>query len=104
MKEGAAELYCDIGGGVERFSCEIEEVSKSRARGNKSMVIRVTDERLLERCGGIVQGMSGAPIMQGGRLVGAVTHVFVGDPTRGYAIFAENMLTKTDNLASFDTP
>lgn len=104
VKEGVAELYCDIGGGVERFSCEIEEVSKSRARGNKSMVIRVTDERLLERCGGIVQGMSGAPIMQGGRLVGAVTHVFVGDPTRGYAIFAENMLTKTDNLASFDTP
>lgn len=103
VKEGAAELYCDIGGGVERFSCEIEEVSKSRARSNKSMVVRVTDARLLERCGGIVQGMSGAPIVQNGRLVGAVTHVFVGDPTRGYAIFAENMMTKTDELADIDS-
>ena len=55
------------------------------------MVIRVTDPTLLEKTGGIVQGMSGSPIIQNGRLVGAVTHVFVNDPTRGYAIFAENM-------------
>ena len=55
------------------------------------MVIRVTDPKLLEKTGGIVQGMSGSPILQNGRLVGAVTHVFVNDPTRGYGIFAENM-------------
>ena len=58
----------------------------------KNFVIRVTDERLLEKTGGIVQGMSGSPVLQNGKLVGAVTHVFVNDPTRGYGIFAENML------------
>ena len=56
------------------------------------MVIRVTDEELLEKTGGIVQGMSGSPILQNGRIVGAVTHVFVNDPTKGYGIFIENML------------
>ena len=56
------------------------------------MMIRVTDQRLLDATGGIVQGMSGSPILQDGRLVGAVTHVLVNDPTRGYGIFIENML------------
>ena len=56
------------------------------------MVIRVTDPELLEKTGGIVQGMSGSPILQNGRIVGAVTHVFVNDPTKGYGIFIENML------------
>ena len=56
------------------------------------MVIRITDQRLLELTGGIVQGMSGSPILQKGRLAGAVTHVLVNDPTRGYGIFSENML------------
>lgn len=56
------------------------------------MVLRVTDERLLQKTGGIVQGMSGSPILQGGRLIGAVTHVFVNDPTMGYGLFIEWML------------
>ena len=56
------------------------------------MVIRIVDERILEKTGGIVQGMSGSPIIQNGKLVGAVTHVLVNDPTRGYGIFIENML------------
>jgi stage IV sporulation protein B len=56
------------------------------------MVIRITDPALLKATGGIVQGMSGSPIVQNGKLVGAITHVFVGDPTRGYGIFVENML------------
>ena len=55
------------------------------------MVIRITDKELLDLTGGIVQGMSGSPIIQDGKLIGAVTHVFVSDPTKGYAIFAENM-------------
>ena len=55
------------------------------------MIIRVTDEELLSKTGGIVQGMSGSPIIQDGKLIGAVTHVFVSDPTMGYAIFCENM-------------
>ena len=59
------------------------------------MVIRVTDDRLLEKSGGIVQGMSGSPIVQNGKLIGAVTHVFVNDPTRGYGIFAETMIEQS---------
>jgi stage IV sporulation protein B len=58
------------------------------------MVIKITDSRLIEATGGIVQGMSGSPLIQNGKLIGAVTHVFVADPTRGYAIFAENMMKK----------
>ena len=64
------------------------------------MVIHVTDPDLLAETGGIVQGMSGSPILQNGRLVGAVTHVLVNDPTRGYAIFAETMLTQAEQLGS----
>ena len=64
------------------------------------MVIRITDQELLDKAGGIVQGMSGSPIIQNGMLVGAVTHVFVNDPTRGYGIFAENML---DSAKQVDT-
>ena len=59
------------------------------------MVIKITDKELLEKTGGIIQGMSGSPIIQKGKLIGAVTHVFVNDPTRGYGIFIENMLNKT---------
>ena len=59
---------------------------------NKDMVIKVTDKKLLKKTGGIVQGMSGSPIVQDGRIVGAVTHVFVDEPTKGYAIFIEKML------------
>jgi stage IV sporulation protein B len=58
------------------------------------MFIRVTDQRLIERTGGIVQGMSGSPIIQNGKLVGAVTHVFVSDPTKGYGIFADLMINQ----------
>ena len=64
------------------------------------MILRVTDSRLLEKTGGIVQGMSGSPILQNGKLVGAVTHVFVNDPTRGYGIFAESMLENESQFSS----
>ena len=64
------------------------------------MVIHITDSALLNQTGGIVQGMSGSPIVQNGKLVGAVTHVFVNDPTRGYGIFAENMLETADHALS----
>ena len=60
--------------------------------GNKNMIIQITDKNLIEKTGGIVQGMSGSPIIQDGKLVGAVTHVFLNDPTKGYAVFAENMI------------
>ena len=64
------------------------------------MVIRVTDKALIEKTGGIVQGMSGSPIIQNGMLVGAVTHVFVNEPERGYAVFAETMLEESENFTN----
>ena len=77
---------------IKRYEIEIESIEKQDEPSDKSMVIKVTDEELLEECGGIVQGMSGSPIIQDGKLIGAVTHVLVNDPTRGYGIFIENML------------
>lgn len=93
VREGPAEMLTVVEGRkVERFSVEIVSVSSHRFPATKSMVIRVTDPRLLEKTGGIVQGMSGSPIIQNGKLVGAVTHVFVNDPTTGYGVFIEWML------------
>ena len=69
----------------------IEKVNFNSDSAVKNMVIRITDKELLAKTGGIVQGMSGSPIIQNGKLVGAVTHVFVNDISRGYGIFAENM-------------
>ncbi|MBB6675223.1 SpoIVB peptidase [Cohnella nanjingensis] len=93
VQEGPAEIWTVVNGQkVERFSIQIVHVSKQTSPATKGMVIRVTDPKLLERTGGIVQGMSGSPILQDGKLVGAVTHVFVNDPTSGYGCFIEWML------------
>ncbi|MDO4485394.1 MAG: SpoIVB peptidase [Bacillota bacterium] len=81
---------------IKRFEVEIEKIEKQKKPSDKSMVIKVTDEELLEECGGIVQGMSGSPIIQNNRLIGAVTHVFVNDPQRGYGIFVEWMLQESN--------
>ena len=99
IKEGPAEILCDIDGtGVKNYSVDITKISKDAVRDNKGLIIKITDEALLEKTGGIVQGMSGAPILQNGMLVGAVTHVFVNDPTKGYGIFAENMIDITNRI------
>lgn len=66
------------------------------------MTIKVTDEELLEKTGGIIQGMSGSPIIQNGKLIGAVTHVYVNDPTKGYGIFAETMVEEINSLRNED--
>ena len=89
---GKATIYCTIEDCVEAYEVEIEQIDYFPREENKSMVIKITDEKLLEKTGGIVQGMSGSPVIQNGRIVGAVTHVLVNDPTRGYGIFIENML------------
>lgn len=92
VQTGPAEIRTTLSGDKPQdYSIVIEKINFSDSNPTKNMVIRVTDPTLLEKTGGIVQGMSGSPIIQNGRLVGAVTHVFVNDPTRGYAIFAENM-------------
>ena len=100
VKEGPASMLCDIDGkGVLEYSVEITKVSKSLQENNKGMVITVTDKNLIEKTGGIVQGMSGSPLIQNGKLIGAVTHVFVNDPTRGYGIFIENMLAEAEKIS-----
>ena len=94
IKPGKAQIYCTLDDNVRKcYDIEIVKVTQQSSRDDKGMVIHVTDPALLEKTGGIVQGMSGSPIVQNGRLVGAVTHVFVNDPTRGYGIFAKWMLT-----------
>lgn len=99
IKEGPGYIMADVdGNGVKKYQVEIEEVSKNSGIDNKGLVIHITDPNLIEKTGGIVQGMSGAPIIQNNMLIGAVTHVFINDPTRGYGIFAENMLDITLNL------
>ena len=99
VKEGAAYILCDVDGqGVKQYSVLLSKISKNEKPDNKSMVVTVTDENLLNLTGGIVQGMSGSPIIQNGKLVGAVTHVFVNDPTKGYGIFIENMLKKAEKI------
>ncbi len=93
---GEAFVVTDVAGGQPLpYRAEIVYISHN-AESNKSMVIKITDENLLSITGGIVQGMSGSPIIQNGRIVGAVTHVFVNDPTRGYGIFIENMLAEAE--------
>ena len=93
VKEGAATVLCTTDSGTpQEYAVEIFAIDHS-ARPTKSFSVRVTDPALLEKTGGIVQGMSGSPIIQNGKLVGAVTHVLVDDPTTGYGIFIENMLT-----------
>ncbi len=93
IEVGEAEIYCTISGDTPQvYDITIEEIDYSGTDNTRNMVISVTDPELLEITGGIVQGMSGSPILQNGKLVGAVTHVFVDDPTQGYAIFCENML------------
>ncbi len=93
VREGAACILSTVNGNnVENFNIEIQKVMYNSGKSSKSMIIKITDERLIEKTGGIVQGMSGSPIIQNGKLVGAVTHVFVNDPTRGYGIFIDNMI------------
>lgn len=95
---GPAQIFTAIDGNkVECFTVEIEKVMPSHKDG-KGLVIRVTDPVLLEKTGGIVQGMSGSPIIQNGKIIGAVTHVFINDPTRGYGILIHDMLQQTSIL------
>ncbi|MEG1720544.1 MAG: SpoIVB peptidase [Pseudoflavonifractor sp.] len=94
VKTGAATIRSNIAGDrVEEYAVEITRIYAPNDGDTRSLMLRVTDPRLLEATGGIVQGMSGSPILQDGRLVGAVTHVLVNDPTQGYGILAENMLS-----------
>lgn len=105
VKEGPAEILTVVEGNrIEKYSIEIVNVIKQRYPSTKGMIIKITDPKLLQKTGGIVQGMSGSPIIQNGKIVGAVTHVFVNDPTQGYGLFIEWMLDEVNiNLKSYDS-
>ncbi len=96
---GPATILCTVdAGGMKEYAIEIVEVSRQSAPAQRSMIVKVTDPVLLEKTGGIVQGMSGSPIIQDGRLIGAVTHVYVNDPTMGYGLFIEWMLAQAQGV------
>lgn len=93
VKQGKAYVYCTLEGAQrDCYEIEIVKAVNQTSKEDKGMVLRVTDPRLLDKTGGIVQGMSGSPIVQNGKLVGAVTHVFINDPTKGYGVYAQWML------------
>ncbi len=104
IRTGKAQIYTTIdNGNPQYYDIEIEEISYSSADTCKNMIIKITDPQLLAKTGGIVQGMSGSPIIQNHRIVGAVTHVFINDPTHGYAIFGETMMSNVDSITQ-NTP
>lgn len=93
VKTGKATMICTIENNKqEEYEIEIEKIYVNNNTDNKSMIIKVTDDRLIQKTGGIIQGMSGSPIIQNGKFVGAVTHVMVNDPKIGYGVFADMML------------
>ena len=93
IKQGKAEIICELEEGKKKnYEIQIQKIYTANSTNNKSMLMKVTDKELIEKTGGIVQGMSGSPIIQNGKFVGAITHVLVNDPTTGYAVFADMML------------
>ena len=93
VKRGNASIFVNLRGKiVEEYSIHIDSINKYNTNDTKNFQKTITDKRLLAKTGGIVQGMSGCPVVQNGKLIGAVTHVFVNDPTKGYGIFVENMM------------
>lgn len=96
IRAGDATIRCYIDNEIKEYDIRVTEIDKTDSEINKGLVIQVTDPELLEKTGGIIQGMSGSPIIQDGKLIGAVTHVFVQDSTKGYGIFIENMLKQVE--------
>lgn len=102
VKTGTARIICTVDEkGPQAYDAEIIKILNLNSDSQRNMTIRITDSRLIEKTGGIVQGMSGSPVIQNGMLVGAVTHVFVDDPTEGYGIFAENMTDTAHKLENY---
>ncbi len=94
IKEGKATIICQLSNEdkVEEYDIEIKRIYRMNYKDNKSMAIKITDNELIEKTGGIIPGMSGTPIIQNGKFIGAITNVLLNDPTQGYAIFADMMM------------
>ena len=101
-RQGPATLLATVDGGVREYACEVVSLRDQSRPDTRGLILRVTDEALLSATGGIVQGMSGSPILQDGRLLGAVTHVCLGDPQCGYGVYIDWMLEQADSLGSQD--
>ena len=98
VKRGAATVICTVDSGKpQEYDIEIVRISYNESNREKNMIVRITDNELIEKTGGIVQGMSGSPIIQNGKLIGALTHVIVGNPQKGYAVFAQTMVEQSEN-------
>ena len=99
IKTGKATILCSLNNQTpEEYEIEIEKINKENNYDNKSMQIKITDQRLLEKTGGIIQGMSGSPIIQNNKFVGAITHVLVKEPTKGYAVFGDIMIKQSKEI------
>ena len=99
VREGRAKILTVLEGeAIQEYDIEIQKIIRQASPNSKGMIIKVIDPQLIEKTGGIIQGMSGSPIIQDGYLVGAVTHVFVNDPVKGYGVFAEWMLDEIFKL------
>lgn len=99
IQTGKATILCSLDNrNVQEYEIEIEKIFKENNYDNKSMKIKITDPKLIEKTGGIIQGMSGSPIIQNGKFVGAVTHVLVNDPTQGYGVFGDIMLKQIKQI------
>jgi stage IV sporulation protein B len=95
VKVGDATIFTTVDGtSPKQYKIRIEKIDYNSNDTAKNMVIRITDPELISKTGGIVQGMSGSPIIQNGKLIGAVTHVFINDPAKGYGVFCENMFER----------
>ena len=100
VKNGDAQILCTVNGSKPKlYSCKIQKRSAAYNSSVQNMIVTVTDKELINITGGIIQGMSGSPVLQNGKLIGAVTHVFVDVPTSGYAVYAENMFETVQNAA-----
>lgn len=98
IKTGDATIISTVDNQMKEYSVKIKKIYRAGNKDNKNMVIEITDEELLNKTGGIIQGMSGSPIIQSNRLVGILTHVFINDPTKGYAIFANTMTDVVNSM------
>ena len=96
IKEGPAKMILNIDNNVRKeYDIEIKKIYRNNNSDNKSMLVKVVDKELLDLTGGIIQGMSGAPIVQNGKFIGAITHVLVNDPEQGYAVFGDIMIKQS---------
>ena len=93
IKLGEAKILCSLDGEeTKEYKIQIDKIYLNNDYDNKSMLIKVTDEELIQKTGGIIQGMSGSPVIQNGKFIGAVTNVLINDPTRGYVVFGDLMV------------